>query len=240
MFYTKKLPILRVSVFLAAAFISHAFASGVGINATRVVFIEGSQSAPVIIRNNNPDESYLVQSYLADNKKQNNSIPFDVLPPIFRLLPDNRNEVRIVEKINSLPKDRESVFYFHARAIPANTKKNGLDVKENNGVIKIALESVIKVFYRPKNLPSSPQQAQGNLRFEPVSGGLKVSNTSPYYISLAKLTVDKLSITLSIEKNNAMIAPFSELFYATPVNKGNVSWTTINDLGGYDVHNQKI
>lgn len=238
MLYTKKFALLRVSVFLGAAFISHAFASGVGINATRVVFIEGNQSAPVVIRNSSPDESYLIQSYLTDNKEHNNAIPFDVLPPIFRLPPDSRNEVRIVEKTHDLPKNRESVFYFHARAIPANAKKN--DVKENNGVIKIALESVIKVFYRPKNLPSSPQQAQGSLRFEPVSGGLKVNNASPYYISLAKLTVDKHSIPLSIENNNAMIAPFSALFYATPVNKGNVSWTTINDLGGYDVHNQKI
>lgn len=238
MLYTKTPSLLRVSAFLGVAFISHAFASGVGINATRVIFIAGSQSAPVIIRNSSPDESYLIQSYLTDNTEHNNAIPFDVLPPIFRLPPDSRNEVRIVEKNNDLPKNRESVFYFHARAIPANAKKN--DVKENKGVIKIALESIIKVFYRPKNLPSSPQQAQGSLIFEPVSGGLKVNNASPYYISLAKLTVDKHSIPLSIENNNTMIAPFSELFYATPVNKGNVSWTTINDLGGYDVHNQKI
>lgn len=238
MLYTKKLTLLRVSVFLAATFISHAFASGVGINATRIVFIAGIQSASVIIRNSNPDESYLIQSYLTDNKEKNNAIAFDVLPPIFRLPPDSRNEVRIVEKTNSLPKNRESVFYFHSRAIPANAKKT--DVKENNGLIKIALENVIKVFYRPKNLPSSPQQAQDSLRFEPVSGGLKVNNASPYYVSLAGLTVDKHSIPLSIESNNAMIAPFSELFYATPVNKGNVSWTTINDLGGYNVHNKEI
>ena len=38
----------------------------------------------------------------------------------------------------------------------------------------------------------------------------------------------------------SMLAPFSELFYASPVNKGNVSWSTINDLGGFDAHSQKL
>lgn len=238
MIFKMKLSQIVLSLLFSVIFISQSHASGVGINATRVVFNEGSTSAPVIIRNGSTDDSYLIQSYMTNDRQQNNSVPFEVLPPMFRLQPDSRSEVRIVEKVNGLPKDRESVFYLHVRAIPAN-RTNG-ESKANSGVIKIALESVIKVFYRPKNLSLSPKQAQSGLLFESVSGGLKVKNPSPYFINLSKLKVGNKSIPLSLEKNNAMLAPFSELFYATPVNKGSVSWSTINDLGGYDAHSQKL
>ncbi|SUB82592.1 Chaperone protein focC precursor [Pragia fontium] len=233
----KKLFYRTLVAFLGIGFLSQCFASGVGINATRVIFTEGNESASVTIRNKTTDESYLVQSYMTGTQ-QNGSAPFEVLPPMFRLGPDSRNEVRIVEKNHQLPKDRESVFYFHARAISASNGKT--EGKENNGVIKIALENVIKVFYRPKNLPSSPEKAQSGLVFESVSGGFKVKNPSPYYINLTKMTVNNKSIPLSIEKNNAMIMPFGEIFYATPNNKGKVTWSTINDLGGHNEYNQKI
>lgn len=238
MLFKNKLSQTILFLFVGVISISQSFAAGVGINATRVIFNEGNTSAPVVIRNSSADDAYLIQSYMTNDRQQNNSVPFEVLPPMFRLQPDSRSEVRIVEKANGLPKDRESVFYLHVRAIPASSAST--ESKANSGVIKIALESAIKVFYRPKGLPSSAQQAQSGLIFESAAGGLKVKNPSPYYISLSKLSVGNKAIPLSLEKNNAMLAPFSELFYATPVNKGNVSWSTINDLGGFDAHSYKL
>lgn len=238
MLLSKKLSQTLLFLLFAMVFTSQAYAAGVGINATRIVYNEGDKSAPVIVRNDSAEDAYLVQSYMTSDRQQNNSVPFEVLPPMFRLQPNSRSEVRIVEKANGLPKDRESVFYLHVRAIPASSA--GEAAKVNNGVVKIALESVIKVFYRPKNLPSSPQQAQNGLVFESVSGGLKVKNPSPYHINFSKLKVGNQKVSLSLEKNNAMLAPFSEMFYPTTVNKGDVSWSTINDLGGYDAYRQKL
>jgi fimbrial chaperone protein len=238
MLFNMKLSQTLPFLFFAMIFTSQAYATGVGINATRVVYNEGDKSAPVIIRNASSEDSYLIQSYMTSDRQQKNSVPFEVLPPMFRMQPDSRSEVRIVEKANELPKDRESVFYLHVRAIPASSAAT--EAKANNGVVKIALESVIKVFYRPKNLPSSPQQAQNGLVFESVAGGLKIKNPSPYHVNFSKLKVGNQQISLSLEKNNAMLAPFSEMFYPTSVSKGVVSWGTINDLGGYNAYNQKL
>lgn len=243
------LPLTRIG-FLLVVFtmiltaIPSAFSSGVGINATRVIINQGQHAVPVTLRNNTKDTAYLVQSYISDKgTKQAEMLPIEVLPPLFHLAPNSQHDIRIVEKDNLtvlLPMDRESVFYFHARAIPNNHHKSIAAEDKNQGVIKIALENVIKVFYRPKNLSSSSVQAQAGLVFKKIPKGLQVENPSPYYVTLAGLTLGKYPVSLS--QQNLMLSPFSEVTYPTSSSeKGtNVSWTTINDLGGYNTHETKF
>ncbi len=218
--------------------VSPSWGAGVGINATRVIVNQGSQVPPVTLRNSTDKITYLVQSYLStDNPQSTASVPFDVLPPMIKMGPNSQQDVRLVEKeglTSRLPTDRESVFYFHARAIPNNDLQPIKNPNDNHGMVKIALENVIKVFYRPTGLTSSATQAQASLVFQWVPSGLKVTNSSPYHVTLAGLTVSNRAIPVS--QQEAMIAPFSERTYPTTDKNGAITWTTINDLGGYDVH----
>lgn len=242
------LPLTRIG-FLLVSFtliftgISPAFSAGVGINATRVIINQGQQAVSVTLRNSTEDTAYLVQSYLSNEEMQKaDALPIEVLPPLFHLAPNSQHDVRIIEKSHlatQLPMDRESVFYFHARAIPNNHHKAMTVENKNQGIIKIALENVIKVFFRPKNLTSSSVQAQAGLRFKKTPKGLHVANPSPYYVTLAGLTLGKQPVSLS--QQNLMLSPFSEVTYPIPSAEGtNVSWTTINDLGGYNTHETKL
>ncbi|MTC70175.1 fimbrial biogenesis chaperone [Providencia sp. wls1914] len=240
----KLLTLLRTLPVFATLFfiqIGMTSAAGVGINTTRVIFNQGNQSVPVTLRNSTEKEEYLVQVYLTKTAKgtaQDQTL--DVLPPMFYLASSQQRDVRLVEGAgaSALPKDRESVFYFHARAIAASEKNAGQQNAAMKGEVKIALESVIKVFYRPKNLTLTVEQAQGSLTFEETANGIKVINPSPYYITLSSLSVGGKAVTLNPEMNNTMIAPFASMDYPTPVKKGKKVWAAINDLGGRSEYSQ--
>ncbi|WP_369311898.1 molecular chaperone [Providencia rettgeri] len=228
-----------MSMMLFVSEITSSSAAGVGLNSTRVIFPQNSQSVPVTIRNSTEKEEYLVQVYITKTASDSaQETVFDVLPPMFYLKSAEQRDVRIAEttKSSALPKDRESVYYLHARSIPRSEKDAELGANKMKGDVKIALESIIKVFYRPTGLTQSSDQAQSGLTFSPVQGGLKVTNNSPYFVTLSSLKIGNQQIEISSEKNNTMLAPFSDMTYPTSLNKGKISWSTINDLGGYVEH----
>ena len=73
---------------------------------------------------------------------------------------------------------------------------------ENNNVLQLAILSRIKLFVRPNNLAMQPEEALSQLRFERVGSHLsKISNASPYYITLVNLKLGGQTL------DNIMIAP---------------------------------
>lgn len=118
---------------------------GIGLAATRLVYSEGEEQISLGVRNTSPDVPYLIQSWVMtpDNKK---SADFIITPPLFVLNPANENLLRIMYIGAPLAKDRETLFFTSVRAVPSTTKR-----KEGN-TLKIATQSVIKLFWRPKGL----------------------------------------------------------------------------------------
>lgn len=210
-----------------------AYSKGVGLDATRIIYPENEKSVGIVVRNQEPNINYLVQAFITSNEYP---ITFEVTPPIFRLNSASRHEVKIYAKSNELAKDRESVFYFHAKMIPGQAGKT-----DNLG-ISVGFDNVIKLFYRPKNLPMTSDEAQAKLSFSVEGKQLKVTNNSPYYINFAGFSVNNIKLDVSLANNNAMIAPYSSIKYFLPtgVTKGNIHWRTIDDLGGYNEFSAKF
>ncbi len=217
-----------------------ALADGFGINATRLIYPQGVSSIAVSVRNTQPVMPYLVQTSLSRSPDQREATPFSVTPPIFRLEPQSVNQLRITGNGESLPKDRESVFYFHATAIPAG---NAPTAKQPDTGIKAAVQfgvgNIIKMFYRPDGLPSTSGDAQKGLQFARVSNGLQVNNPSPYFVSLASIKFGGQALKLDTPAA-LMIAPFSAHTYAATSKGGAVEWQTINDQGGVDAFKQTL
>lgn len=213
-------------------------AEGFGINSTRVIFNQAESHASVTFRNTTTKTPYLVQVMLTqDAEGVRENTPFSLLPPIFRLEPDSRQQVRINGKPASLPSDRESVFYLNARAIPSTTDTVNT---RSNAQIRVGVANVIKLFYRPSNLPMTPGDALQALSFSAVGDGIKAINKSPYYISLASLSFNHQPVTLKIGSGNAMIAPFGDYVYPTSVRQGKVTWGAINDYGATETFHAVI
>ncbi|MEI9745961.1 molecular chaperone [Enterobacter ludwigii] len=216
-----------------AGFSLTALAGGVGIDATRIIYPEQSKSVTTSVRNNDSRNIYLTQVAVSATPDGKGSAPFVATPPLFRMESGGRNQIRITRtSAAALPSDRESLYWFSMQAIPSASVINGTP-EELTGSTQIALGAVIKLIYRPKNLPVSPEKGFGMLAFSRAADGIKVRNDSPYYVSFFSLKVgDKELITN--DQQVKMVAPLSEV--VVPARKlsfpARVSWSAINDIGG--------
>ncbi|MFX4313820.1 fimbrial chaperone protein FimC, partial [Enterobacter sp. 63] len=69
-------------------------------------------------------------------------------------------------------------------------------------------------------------EALSQLRFERIGNQLRVSNASPYYVTLVNLSLGGKSL------ENLMVAPKNTAQQALPAAAGGVlSWQSVNDYG---------
>lgn len=225
-------------------FVSAASVAGVSIDSTRVIFQAADDTTGKsvgIISSSGSLTPYLVKVQILKTPTDNaTNTPFLVTPSLFRLEPGNTNQVRIIKKNTQLPQDRESVFYLRAIATPASEKNNTQQENHVGGTVQVSSGNIIKLFYRPSGLQMNPQQAMQSLKFSAAGNGLKVTNSSPYYVTLDSLTVGGRKVPLSIQTGNTMIAPMSSNTYPGARSQGSVEWKTLNDYGGTEVFHGDI
>lgn len=233
-------PIINPLIALGMMFCSiFSYANGFGINAMRLIYPEGKKDISTTVRNTTNDVVYLVQAGMSRAQKSMVSAPFTVTPPLFRLEPNSVNSIRIALNTTDLPRDKESVFYLHTSALPASKKTNNDQLSNDIPTsIQFAVGNIIKVFYRPANLLTTPEEAQKNLKFLATGSGLKAINDSPYYVSLSGLKVGGRKVSLNTP-DELMIPPFGSHVYPVKNTTGIIEWSTINDIGGNNAYTNK-
>jgi chaperone protein PapD len=200
------------------------------LDRTRVVYPGGAKSISLNIKNENQKLPYLAQAWIEDTQGQKISSPFVILPPVQRVDANQKSIVRIasVPAIDSLPKDRESIYYFNLREIPPKSEKSN--------VMQIAVQSKIKLFYRPEAiLPERGAIWQDQVLITKQGTTLKVNNPTPYYITYVGLGHPQGKERTVIKGFSAfMVEPKSEQTVTIPEALGNqfvISY--VNDYGGY-------
>ncbi|EIH7025950.1 molecular chaperone LpfB [Escherichia coli] len=199
------------------------FAGGVALSTTRVIYDGGKKEASLTVENHNKNEEFLIQSWI-DDVNGNKKTPFIITPPLFKLDPDENNVLRIVNIEDTLPKDRESVYWINVKAIPAKSAEN-----ENKNVLQIAVRTRLKLFYRPKGLPGSNLEAMKQLRFQRQNNQIVVNNDSAY-----NLTFNQFSINGQKIERAGMVLAKGKLNINLPAGTGNaheVKYSIINDFG---------
>ncbi|SFO09708.1 fimbrial biogenesis chaperone [Xenorhabdus japonica] len=208
------------------ALISFTGQAAISLDRTRAIFDGGHKSIALNISNENKQLPYLAQAWLEDaNQQKITTGPLVVTPPVQRLEPGKRSLVRVeaTPAISLLAQDRESLFYFNLREIPPKSDKPN--------VLQIALQSKIKLFYRPAAIKTKPNSVwQDQLVLHKVNGGYRIKNPTPYYITIIGMG-NTVSQSESGKFETVMIAPFGNKTvkrgqYATPY------LTYINDYGG--------
>lgn len=131
---------LRFVLFFFTLSVSAVVQGSVVIMGTRVVYPATQKS--ISIRLNNDNESpALVQSWLDDGDAvappESVHVPFIITPPIFRMDSKSGQTVRIVYTGESLPKDRESLFYLNVLDIPAKPRAKKTPITQSSGIIII-------------------------------------------------------------------------------------------------------
>lgn len=211
--------------FISAALLlgsTSAYAGGgVALGATRIIYEVGANQVSLPIRNSSKENTFLIQSWVADNGGKK-SADFVVTPPLFTLKSASENALRVIYVGENAPVDREQLYLFSSKAIPAVDKKT---LSKNS--LQIAVQSEIKLFLRPKGLPMKPHEAPAALRCQLQGDALVVSNPSPYYVTLIAPVIGGKKIS------GGMVDPKGTLTLPAKGARGEITLQTVNDYGAH-------
>lgn len=198
-----------------------SYSNGVSLGATRIVYSSNIKQTNLVVTNSDKENNFLIQSWVSDIDG-NKTTDFIVTPPLYILDANKENALRIMYVGKSLPKDKESLFWMNVKVIPS--LQEGLD-KENT--MQIAIQSRIKLFYRPSILPAYSEKMANEIKFFYQHGELIANNPTPYYITMVNLAVTNSPLPSSI-----MLNPLSQLTLGKiNQNENTISFQTINDYG---------
>lgn len=161
----------------------------IALDRTRVIFNGSEKSVSLNISNENQQLPYLAQGWLENAQGIKVTSPLVILPPVQRVEPGAKSAIKVqaLPAVNMLPQDRESLFYFNLREIPPRSEKAN--------VLQIALQTRIKLFYRPKGIiPSQADIAspwQEKLILKRQGESYQVLNPTPYYVTIVNAAASK-------------------------------------------------
>ena len=159
------------------------------IGSTRVVYPQNDKEVTVRLESKN-QTPVLIQVWL-DSGDENSTPdvgrpPFVVTPPVFRMEPDQQQVIRLAYTGESLPAERESLFWFNLLEVPSQPLNS-----EQSNQLQLAFRSRIKVFFRPPGLPYEVDAAPGKLQWRHISTEqgqlLEVYNPTPYHVSFDQI-----------------------------------------------------
>lgn len=203
--------------------------AAVALDRTRVVFNGGDKSTSLNISNENKQLPYLAQGWIEDAQGNKINSPLTVLPPVQRLEPGAKSQLKVqsVPAVNLLAQDKETLFYFNLREIPPKSDKPN--------TLQLALQTRIKLFYRPKALAVSTNAApwQEQLTLTRQGDKYRVNNPTAYYVTIVDAassargaSVKGFEPVMIAPKGSEMLSVGSSALGASPV------LTYVNDYGG--------
>ncbi|WP_114239290.1 molecular chaperone [Dyella sp. C9] len=218
------------------AFSTHA---SVVMTNTRVIY-DGALREKAIQLTNQDDHPNLVQLWVdkgnAHSTVETADAPFVVTPQIFRMEAHAGQMVRLEFTGEDLPHDRESVFYLNFNQIPAIKSRD-----QNVNKLVLMFGNRLKLFYRPKGLPGSPDELLQRLSFTRKSNSasehVQVDNPTPYHAVIRRASLeggDKPCVLAAA----VMIPPLSTAQWRVPADcmrrtdPVRLKLVLVNDFGG--------
>ncbi|VWC53653.1 fimbrial biogenesis chaperone [Burkholderia lata] len=226
---------IRLLACLLMAVTCQAKASVV-ISGTRVIFPAKEQEVTVQMTNEGKAPS-VVQAWVTRNEQdtapEQADVPFLLMPSTFRLDPGKGQALRLVHTDDTLPSDKESLFWLNVLDIPPKA------ADDDRSKIQFAFRTRIKMMYRPSNLPGSADDAPGQVEWELARDGsayaINAINPTPYVVNLGNI-----ALTIDGQKYDAgagyILPGATQTFpvnglHANPVSGAEVEFSSINDWG---------
>lgn len=210
---------------------SHA---AISLDRTRIIYDEQQKSVSLALSNENAKLPYLAQGWLENEKGEKLKLPFTVLPPVQRIEPGEKSQLKVQALLSAkqLPADRESVYYFNLREIPPRS--------EESNTLQIALQTRIKMFYRPKSLfverPDLVKPWQESITLTREGDKYRVHNPTGYFVTLVDAsqkykgqTVSGFEAVMIEPKGNTLLNVSATQLGSAP------AITYVNDFGARPV-----
>lgn len=222
--------ILRCVAVLMLAGACYPAVAAVNLDRTRIIYNTSDKSVSVMLENQSKELPYLAQVWLENAQGEKITSPLVALPPMQRIDAGQKSQIRILQlpETAGLPKDRESLFYFNVREVPPKS--------DMANVMQVAIQSRVKLFFRPAELRKLLKANwQEQLQVSRLSNGLKLTNPTPFYITVGYLGKDNKGNASGFD--SVMLAPFAtESLTGSQYVSERYSLGYMDDYGGLQVN----
>jgi len=231
---------MRLFLLLLAILLPACVQAGLQAQGTRLIYPAGSDGQSLLIANSN-DWPVLVQTWVDDGTGDplQASAPFVVLPVVFRLEPGATQNLRILYSGESLPAERESLFWLNLYEVPPTVSAAERD---DGAQLDLALNTQMKLFYRPQGL-GAPDNLSEQLGFEVQGHSLLVRNPTPWHASFSELAAESAEGLLNAEEaQDLLLLPFSERRFRLQAGQPGafVQFSLIDDLGEIKLYRREL
>lgn len=217
-----KISALVTSFMLLCVLSVHA--TGIQLSQTRMIFSDTRKNGTLTVTNSS-NQAYLIQARIQAGPDDMSAAPFIITPPLSIIQGESRQILRVLTQENTLPDDRESLFYTVVSAIPSQSVPVA-DVDR----LSIGIRNVIKFFFRPVALGEPNETTPCKLLFRRDAAGLRITNPTPWFQTLGSLSANGKQV--SLDKQPCMVSPFDSVAFPIDRPYGRISWQTITDYGG--------
>ncbi|UPG85907.1 fimbria/pilus periplasmic chaperone [Luteibacter aegosomatis] len=228
---------------LSLSVVSTLASASVVMNATRYIYAADDKEITVKVSNVGKSP-VLSQAWIdsgdAKATPETVNVPFNLTPPIARIEAGKAQTLRISFTEADLPIDRESQFWINVLEVPPKPA----ETENDSNHIQLAVRYRLKLFYRPKGLKGTPDDAASHLVWSRVgTNAVSVHNDSAFHVTVNDASLKADGGSHSIEP--FALAPRSSKrieveSLSSGTEKADVTYQTINDYGGFVEHSTTL
>lgn len=194
------------------------------LNSTRYIFDEKKENISLHVDNESTQE-YGGQIWIENQKQSDKNVYFAPSPTFFKVAGQHKQVLRILKINDTLPKDKESLFWINVQEIPKAPK-------DGANALSIALHTQVKMIYRPDILKDKRENAEKNIKIINDASGTVLFNDSPYYFAVINVKQNGKTVNLNEDIKNKIAAfPPFEKVYLNKKLTGNISLVSFDDYG---------
>ncbi|HBU6166045.1 TPA: fimbria/pilus periplasmic chaperone [Citrobacter freundii] len=166
--------------------------AGIVIYGTRVIYPAEKKEVLVQLMNQG-NRSSLVQSWIDDGDSslvpEKINVPFMLTPPVAKVAGDSGQQLKIKKMPNSLPGNKESLFFLNVLDIPPNNPDSA-----GKNVLKFAMQNRIKLFYRPKGVSPVNKHTFQKLSMKRTGSIYSIKNDAANWITVTEVKANNVKI----------------------------------------------
>ncbi|HFZ1748451.1 TPA: molecular chaperone [Klebsiella oxytoca] len=214
-----------ISIFNKYAYSAELF----GPHESHLIY-DGNRSSITFKVDNTGKMPWLVQSWVEDINESKTQA-FSVIPSLFRVEPSSQFSAKVIKK-NTIPEDKESIFWVVTNSLPGGKKEEEKNSEGNiNAKLSLAYRFKVPMIYRPsslKGLKKQPELLEWTVMNEERK--IKVHNPTKHVMQL-----QYVSIKGEKKQGNGisfMIAPMANAMLSIAGNSGEkIKYGIVNDYG---------
>ena len=231
----------------SAAILSYALPAqaAVVIEGTRIVYSENQREVNVKLLNVDEKVGTLVQLWIdednIDATPNNSGVPFILNPPLAKIGPGKKQQVRMVYIGENENLKQEKLYWFNMLEVPPKSNEPSS--------LSFAVRTRVKLFFRPKAMngiaPNAPESTVWRWTSTKEPFEIEAHNTSLFHMSMPSVFLEGTPTPIELSRGT-MIAPNERVRFKVeglttpPDSTMKIRHSSLNDFGAEAVFTKNI